>query len=119
MIDLYNTTGSTINRIALPTTNGFRMVSIQQIVRCEADSSYTHLYLENGTKIVISRSLKTLENALPTNDFVRVHHSHLVNLNFISHFIRNGGNKLYMTNNDEIEVSRNRKKDLMEKINLI
>lgn len=108
-----------MNKIALPTSNGFRMIAITDIIRCEADSNYTLLVLENGKEILVSRQLKILEHALPKLMFVRVHHSHLINLNYISHFVRNGGYKLYMTNDDVVEVSRNRKKDLMDKINLI
>lgn len=118
-MSLQNPLVSNINRIALPTTDGFRMVNIHQIIRCEADSNYSKLYLADGTEIMVSRQLKVLEKALPISDFVRVHHSHLINLNFVSHFVRNGRYKLYMTNGDEVEVSRNRKKDLMEKIKLI
>lgn len=108
-----------MNKIALPTSEGFIMVTIDQIVRCKADSNYTSVILANGQDIVVCRQLKVLENALPQNSFVRVHHSHLINLNYVASYKRNGGGRLLMTNGDQIEVSRSKKNDLMDKVNII
>ena len=53
-----------INKIAIPTAEGFEMVPFEQVIRCEADDNYTHLYLKNNTKIVACRTLKEMEEQL-------------------------------------------------------
>ena len=35
------------NKIAIPTLEGFELIFAEQIVRCEADDNYTHLFLKN------------------------------------------------------------------------
>ena len=108
-----------MNKIALPSPKGFKMVAVANIVRCEADSNYTTVVLVDGSRIIISRNLKILEKALKSSSFIRVHHSHIVNLNFVDHFVRNGGGKLYLINGEVIGVSRSRQKELMNRVNLI
>lgn len=108
-----------MNKIALPTNDGFRMVAIGDIIRCEADNNYTMIVLAHGQSILISRQLKAVEEILTPHGFLRVHYSHVVNLNYVDYYVRNGGGKLYLTNGDVVEVSRARKQSLMDKINLV
>lgn len=108
-----------MKKIALPTTEGFRMISMEQIVRCEADRNYTTIVLDDGSNLVICKSLKTLENALCPTLFLRIHHSHLVNLEYIEEFKKIDGGILLLTNGDKLEVSRAKKKDLLARVNLI
>jgi two-component system LytT family response regulator len=53
-----------INKIAIPTLEGFELIRADQIIRCEADDNYTNLYLKNGTRTVVCRSLKEIEEHL-------------------------------------------------------
>ena len=108
-----------MNRIALPNTHGFQMVNTNQIIRCEADSNYTNIFLNCGKKIVVTRQLKALENALPEAHFIRVHHSHIINLEYVEQYKRNGKNLLFLSNGDQVEVSRSRKHELMERVRLV
>ena len=108
-----------MNKIALPTQDGFKMVATEDIVRCEADGNYTTLVNIDGSQIVVCRQLKSVEEALPSADFLRVHHSHIVNLNHVDYYVRNGGGSLYLTNGDVVEVSRSRKNELLNRVNLI
>jgi two-component system LytT family response regulator len=86
------------NNIAVPTAEGFELVPSDIVIRCEADDNYTHLFLKNKSKIVACRTLKEMEEQLQDFDFfVRVHHSHLVNLNEISKYVRGEGGYLVMT----------------------
>ena len=49
------------NKIAIPTSEGFELIPAEQVIRCEADDNYTHLYLKNNKKIVACRTLKEME----------------------------------------------------------
>lgn len=108
-----------MNRIALPTIEGFKMVNINDIIRCEAHSNYTNIFMADGNQVLVSRQLKVVEKALPEDTFIRVHHSHIVNLLYVERYKRNGGGTLYLTNGESIEVSRSRKNELLEKVKLI
>ena len=84
-------------------------------MRCEADDNYTYLYLKNKNKIVACRTLKEIEEQLQDFDFfVRVHHSHLVNLNEVTKYIRGEGGYLVMSDGATVNVSRRRKDSLMK-----
>lgn len=104
------------SRIAVPTVEGFELIPADQLVRCEADDNYTHLYLKNKTKIVACRTLKELEEQLQDfNSFLRVHHSYLVNLNEVSKYVRGVGGYLIMNDGSTVNVSRSRRDILLKK----
>ncbi|AEV98394.1 DNA-binding response regulator [Niastella koreensis] len=103
------------NKIALPTAEGFELVPADQVVRCEADDNYTHLYLKNKTKITACRTLKEVEEQLHDfTFFIRVHHSHVVNLNEVTKYIRGEGGYLVMSDSSSVNVSRSRKEALLK-----
>ena len=84
------------NKIAMPTSEGFELIPTEQVIRCEADDNYTHLYLKNKTKIIACRTLKEMEEQLQDfPSFVRVHHSYLVNMNEVNKYIRGEGGYCY------------------------
>jgi len=105
-----------LNKIAIPTMEGLRMVTVDTIISCSSDSNYTILILKDGQKIVASRTLKEIEELLEDHPFLRVHHSHLVNLNEIHRYVKGEGGYLVMTNEASIDVSRSRKEMLLKKL---
>jgi two-component system LytT family response regulator len=105
------------NKIAIPTSEGFELIPADQLVRCEADDNYTHIYLKNKTKIIACRSLKEMEEQLEKfSSFIRVHHSYIVNLNEVQKYIRGEGGYLVMNDNTTVNVSRSRKEMLIKKL---
>lgn len=107
--------GSSFNKIAVPTTEGYELVPADQIIRCEAFDNYTHLFLKNKNRIIACRSLKEMEEQLQDfKSFVRVHHSFLVNLNEVLKYIRGEGGYLIMSDQSTINVSRSRKESLLK-----
>jgi two-component system LytT family response regulator len=85
-----------LQKIALPTLDGFELVPIEDILHCEADSNYTHVVLKRGKKVLVSRTLKEIEELLDGHAFLRIHHSYLVNLNEIVRYVRGEGGYLIM-----------------------
>lgn len=103
------------NKIAIPTSEGFELIPAEQVLRCEADDNYTHLYLKNKTKIVACRTLKEIEEQLENfPSFIRVHHSYLVNLNEVNKYVRGEGGYLVMSDGSTVNVSRSRKDALLK-----
>lgn len=104
----------TPQRIALTTGDGLVFVSTQDIIYCEAESNYTHVVLSGGKKILVSKVLKEIDEALSGPDFYRVHSSYLININRIKKFIRGDGGYIVMDNDASINISRNRRQEFME-----
>lgn len=100
-------------RIALASKESIEFVDPNDIVVCEANSNYTNVYLIEGRKRVISKTLKDFEEMLMQFDFFRPHNSHLINLARVKEFIRGDGGYLVMENKMKIPVSKNKKEELM------
>jgi two-component system, LytTR family, response regulator len=112
--------GKAPDRIALPSSQGLRMIHTGEIIRCEADNYYCTIVLSGGERILIVKSFKEFESELDGPDFIRVHKSHLVNLEHVREYLRqpdsyNGG-FLVMDNGDKVEISRRRKEQVLEKL---
>jgi two-component system, LytTR family, response regulator len=107
--------GNQFNKIAVPTSEGFELVLVDQVIYLEANDNYTHLFLKNKTKIIACRTLKEMEEQLQDFPlFIRVHHSSMVNLNEVKKYVRGEGGYLVMTDDTAVNVSRSRKDSLMK-----
>lgn len=101
-------------KIALASKESIEFVDPQQIVMCEANSNYTNVYLVEGRKKVISKTLREFEDMLCIHDFFRPHNSFLVNLKRVKEFVRGDGGYLVMENKMKVLVSKNKREELME-----
>jgi two-component system LytT family response regulator len=105
-----------ISKIAMPTMEGLRMILVENIVSCESDSNYTILLLKNKQKIIVSCTLKEIEELLEQHSFARVHRSYLVNLNEVEKYVKGEGGYLVMSDGSTVDVSRNKKELLLKKL---
>lgn len=103
-------------KVAITTSEGVELVSADEIMHCESDSNYTHIYLVDGKKHTISKTLKEVEEQISDQAFVRVHQSHLVNFNFVQKYVKGGAGHLILQDDSEIPVSRRKRNELMERI---
>lgn len=106
-------------RITLPTLSGLVLVQVSDIVRCEADVNYTHIFLKNRQKMTVSRTLKDFADLLEDYNFYRVHHSHLVNLAHVVRYERGKGGFVTMIDGSQVEVSMRRKEEFLRKLSEI
>jgi two-component system LytT family response regulator len=107
---------SPVQKIALPTMEGLQMVAVSSIISCASDSNYTTFLLKNNQKLVASRPLKEIEELLEEYSFLRVHNSHVINLNEIDKYIKGEGGYLVMTDGSTIDVNNNKKDILLNKL---
>ncbi|HPK08947.1 MAG TPA: LytTR family DNA-binding domain-containing protein [Saprospiraceae bacterium] len=106
------------NSISLSTTEEIRPVKIQDIVRLESVGNYTQFYFSDGSKLLITRTLKDFEHQLnPSNGFLRVHQSHLVNAYYINAFKKSDGGYLLMKDGSMVSVSVRKRAELMDFLN--
>ena len=100
--------------IAITTNTGLSFIKRTEIMYCLSDGSYTHIYLVGGRKLTVSKNLKEVETTLSDEDFVRIHNSHLINLEHTCSYLNNNYNCVKMSNGEELAVERNRKKGFLE-----
>ena len=110
----YTNVQNSEKRIGLPSMERIEFVKVSEIVRCQGENNYTHVYLADGRKILVTRTLKEFEELLSEYDFIRVHQSHLVNLKFIKSFEKSDGGYLLLHNGTTIAVSRQRKESVLK-----
>jgi len=103
-----------LKKIVLKTSDRIYLVNIKDIIRCEAENNYTLFYLSNGNKILVSKTIKTYETLLANHGFLRVHQSHLVNLNYIQHFDKPDGGMLVLSDNSSVPVSQQKRSNLLD-----
>lgn len=103
----------TEKKMVLTTLEDIHIVKLKEILQAESDNNYTRFYFENGKELLVSQPLKTFEKRLDTQGFMRVHQSHLVNLQHITSY-RKKTSQLILKNNITVPVSQNRKNSVME-----
>lgn len=102
------------DRILLPVGSEFEFVQTQDIIRCESDDNYTLIFLNNNKKIIVSKTLKLMESKLPSNIFMRVHSSHLINSHYINKYHKSDGGYFEMKNGETVPLSRSKKDDILK-----
>lgn len=97
------------SRLAIPTSDGMEYLNPKEIIRIEADRSYSWFYLAGNRKILVSRHLKEFQDLLGDRYFFRSHNSFLINLKYVRKYVRKEGGYIEMQDGAQIPISRNRK----------
>ena len=101
------------SKIALPTNNGLEILNEQDILYLLGDSNYVHLHLKGGKKLLVSKTIKYVEERLHAHYFFRIHHSYLINIHEIIRYNKGDGGSVVMSDGKELCVSKNKKAELI------
>lgn len=104
-----NTFHPTDPKIGLATGDRVEFVEVKSIIRCQGECNYTNLYFTDKKPLLVAKSLIEFEELLGEYNFIRVHKTHLINLNHVASFNRNDAGILIMSNGDKVSISRRRK----------
>jgi len=104
------------NRIAIPSLEGLQFIEITDIIYLEAESNYSFIYLQNATRITVSKTLKDFEELLPSHTFIRIHHSYIISKNHVRKYLKGEGGQVLMSNGKLLDVARRKKEDFMKAI---
>ncbi len=85
---------------------GVEFVPYENIVYCESQNNYTCLYLSDSQQKVVSKTLKSIEEQLPTSDFIRIHQSYLINMHQVKKYVKADGGSVEMQNGQVLSVSK-------------
>ncbi|MEP1854469.1 LytR/AlgR family response regulator transcription factor, partial [Nonlabens ulvanivorans] len=100
----------------LPTLHGFLFVKVGDIIRCESDNTYTTFFITDGRKIIVSKTLKQVEEMLDEYGFFRVHNSHLINLSYLVEYLKGEGGQVKLSDGSVVDVSRRKKEEFLKHI---
>ncbi|HNP49564.1 MAG TPA: LytTR family DNA-binding domain-containing protein [Bacteroidia bacterium] len=100
-------------KLAIPIRDGFAFLSPDEIIRLQADGTYTHLFTKDQ-KYTGARNIKEYEQMLSDHCFFRSHHSHLINLKHVKKFSRLDGYFVEMSDGSQAEISRRKKEEFIE-----
>ena len=107
---------SAVKTVALPEINGFAIVNVEDIVRCEGKRNYTRIILKSAPEKVVSRTLLEFEHLLAPLGFVRIHRSHLVNIMNVVRYLKSDGGMVELKTGELLKVSPKHKENLLNKL---
>jgi two-component system LytT family response regulator len=114
IINLKN--GAENYKLALPTSEGLTFIKISEILYCKAAGNYTEIFMADGKKHLVSRQLIEYDELLSEQGFFRIHHSCLINLNYIKNYVKGEGGYIVMSDGASLDVSRRKKEAFLERI---
>jgi two-component system LytT family response regulator len=106
-------------KISLHTLDKIVVVSLEEIIKCKSDNNYTTFYFENGTKLMVTKTLKYFADLLKESHFLRVHQSHLVNTKYIKEYIKSDGGYLVLKDKSTVPVSVRKRAEVLNAIEML
>ncbi|MEI7420772.1 MAG: LytTR family DNA-binding domain-containing protein [Prolixibacteraceae bacterium] len=111
--NLLSNSESNARTIALPELNGFAIIQVDNIIRCEGLRNYTKIIFQEGEEKIVSRTLLEFEKLLTPLGFIRIHRSHLVNLENVVRYIKAQGGMIELKTGELLKVSPKHKDNLL------
>lgn len=109
-----------VTRIAMPVKEGFDFIDINAIISCESKNNCTIVHTQTGKKYTCTRTIKDYEDLLPVDSFFRIHYSHIVNVNFIRKFFKDGrSGYVELSDGSTLPVANRRKDIFLSKFGLV
>jgi two-component system LytT family response regulator len=105
-------------KIALPQREGYEFIEVSSIIYCQAEGAYTKVFIQEKRPMLISRTLGDVEELLPSEIFQRIHHSTLINVTYVSQFLRSDGGYIVLKNGEKLSVSKAKKEMLLARLGL-
>lgn len=105
-------------KVALPLRDGYEFVMPEEIIYLEAEGSYTRVNFSDKKQLLVSRSIGDIAEMLPAELFARIHHSYIVNIECVTHYLRTDGGFVQLKNGTKLMVSKSKKNELMDRLGL-
>jgi two-component system LytT family response regulator len=103
-------------RIALPMADKIEFIAINQIIRLEAESNYTRIFLDGKKEYLVCKTLKEYQEILEPHNFLRTHQSHLINCRKIAAYIKTDGGYISMNDGSNVPISRQKREIVLSRI---
>lgn len=96
-----------LRKIGLPIQGGIQFFALDEIIRLQSQSNYTTFYLTRNREFLISKTLKEYDEMLCDHGFVRIHQSHLVNIDHVAQYQKADGGYLILSDGSNVPLSKN------------
>lgn len=110
---IISTLSQKVHKLPVPSPEGIVYLDPDNIVYLQGDVNYTHIHLIQGNKITSSKTLKDFEQLLPAKQFFRIHKANIINLGYVSKYLKGDGGEVVMAEGSSLEVSRQKKAELL------
>lgn len=107
---------SAFPNLAIPTLEGLEIIRIDDILYVLGEGNYAQIHLKNREPILISKTIKYIEDRVEGHHFLRIHNSSLVNLDEVTRYTKGAGGQVVMRDGKVLNVSRNRKDELLRNL---
>jgi two-component system LytT family response regulator len=107
-----------VNKIAVSSLSGVVFINLDDILYIEASSNYSILVLLDGEKVIVSKTLKDVQEILEDRNFFRIHRQYIINLNKVKYFNKNDC-LLTLENNKQLQVARIQRDRFIDKFGLV
>jgi two-component system, LytTR family, response regulator len=101
-------------RLAIDHAKGFKLFDPRSIAHLEADGNCTLIHFTDGSRYLDTRTLKVYEDMLDPLQFIRVHRSHVINIDQLREYLRDDGHWAVMRDGARVPIARERLHDFME-----
>ena len=118
-ITITNPINNSLRKITIPTLEGYVIVDIDDIEYCKAEANYTKVFFKSDKSILVSKNLRKFEDILTPYQFLRIHRSYLVNVKYIVAFVKGKAAQVKVSSGTMLEVSANKREELMTFLNII
>lgn len=114
-----NINKSALRKVKITTANGFEIVDTKDVIRIEASGSYSVIILRTGEQIVVSKSIKDMDETFISFGFFRSHRSHIINMIYVKRFITENDGEIIMEDNSRVPLSRRRRTDFNQALDSV
>lgn len=97
------------NILSLPSLRGMDFVELKEVIFMEASGNYVEINFINGKRLIVTKTLKDMEDLLPRENFYRIHHSYIVNMLHVSRYVNGRGGQVVLTDGTPITVAVRKK----------
>ena len=101
-------------RLALHSQDKIEIIEIGNIIRCESNVNYTQFFFKDGTKMLVTKTLKEYDKMLTEFGFYRVHQSHLINIDYLKEYVKIDGGYLKMKDGSSVPISTRKKSSVLK-----
>ena len=102
--------------LCIPTRDGFEFVPVSDIIYCQSDDNYCMIKTIHGESKLVSKTLKDIEAQLDDKQFLRIHQSYLINLDYVKSYSRSDGGRITLSDGKTLPVSRLKKDRVIERL---
>lgn len=101
--------------IAVNSHNGIKIIEVNNILYLESSGRYTIIYVSNNISVTVCKNLGYYERLFNEIDFIRVHHSFIINVAYLEKIIKDGGGQYCLLCQNKIIPISKRKFSIVKK----